>query len=133
MKTLIITIVAVLALSGCFFSESVAGNYREVVGSEFVTTREMKLWKMQDHQYVFEPYHVSNWPLASFGTLVQTVPAGSRLRVVDARFKSNIDAGFDYLIADLYLSSDASPIRFEQMIANEADSEYFRRIWKKVR
>ncbi|HVX91272.1 MAG TPA: hypothetical protein VHC20_06660 [Candidatus Paceibacterota bacterium] len=134
MKALFVSIALVLAsvMSGCF-SRSVASKYRDIVGHDFVTAREMTLSKMQQYQYVHEPYQLLIGGPGQFGAAVRSVPAGTRIHVVDVRFKPSIDAGFDYLIADLYLDSGSAPIRFEQ-IADDASAHAFfvRDYWRKI-
>ena len=130
-RRLLSAVLILLCLTSCF-SGSVAGRYRDVLGIEWETRKDMTLWKMEPNQFRFVPYTLSNTDYGNLAHRVKLVPAGSRIRVVDARVKSTIDAGFDYLIADLYLPGGEAPIRFEQIV-EDMSVEYFRTAWQKVK
>jgi hypothetical protein len=123
--------IAVLSLSACF-SRSVSSNYPNIVGSDFVTRKDMTLWKMHEYQYRFVPFELTNSNPGELADRIRTVPGGTRIHVVDAKFAPSIDAGFDYLIADLYLADNPAPIRFEQIVGDKHDSAYGPRNWKKI-
>jgi hypothetical protein len=90
---------------------------------------------MAEHQFQFVPYHLetSRSGYGDYATFVETVPAGARIKVLEAKFRSNLDAGFDYLIADLFIPGRAVPIRFEHMIGTPSDAATIDSEWAKVR
>lgn len=123
-----------VGLSGCLLVLDRSSKYPGIVGAEFTTRHECYLFHMREHQYDFIPYHLSpsRTSYGSYADFIEPVPAGARIKVVEAKFKSNLDAGFDYLIADLYISGRASPVRFEYMIGSPEEAVGIDKIWKKI-
>ena len=120
--------------AGCSVITDRSSSYRDFVGAEFATRKELSLLRLDEFQYGFVPLTLEESPtaLSPYSHFQEKVPAGVRIRVIQARYRPSIDAGFDYFIADLFLPGHSSPVRFEQFIGTPDDTSKLLHLWQKL-
>ncbi|HVU15318.1 MAG TPA: hypothetical protein VHD32_00220 [Candidatus Didemnitutus sp.] len=133
MRALTFSLIAA-SLVGCSVITDQSSHYRDFVGAEFVTRKEQYLLRLDEYQYGFVPLTLEESPtaLAPYSHLQEKIPVGARVKIVQARYRPSIDAGFDYFIGDLFLPGQPSPIRFEQFVGTPEQAPKFLRLWQRI-